>query len=370
MAFLEHFQSLAIAILCIGVYYQISISDEIPAKRVVVLGASGFQGQAFVEAFLEQQRTTPVILRVVSRNISKLSRFTWHNHSKVELFEGDVFQDDEALRQAFHAQQGLFLVTFSDFVGETERQQGRRIIKAAVDADIRHVAFSGGARTGQQTLDAKADIEDVLRQEPSWLSLSVWHSGFFYENLIMKGGQPRLICKQDHDGGYNVTLFAPYPSDFPVVMHAASDVGRGAVRHLRNVLKVTQRGDFSIRSSPVWTATAPSMRLLGDRITPVQYAEAVQAVAKEKRVAMNVRYETMPLDSLQARIGGKEGKVIRDMFAWVLGGGMSDYDQPENIQAARERYPFAMDLKTWLRASGFKLVLSICSARSSEPTAN
>jgi hypothetical protein len=378
---------------------------------VVVLGGSGYQGTALLAALVEQRPRLHMDILTVTRHENSSWAAHWRNQG-VTVLEGDVYASDTLLQTALRGADALFLVTFSDFANSSaELAQGLRIARAAQQADVHHVAFSGGVRTGLPLMDAKADIEVALRMIP-WETLSVWHTGFFYENLVRKGGQPRLRCELkpgDAARRYSpthsppaadssdalgsgepedppvlwVSLASPFPEDFPVVMHAASDVGRLSALHLTNALGRRQRQQLKPAppprgasptaqplSSPAvredrWAPHRPARRIVGEKLSMREFTATVNARALAHGLPLVASYTPLPLTALEqlvpgARGGGRWGDVVttaparcslyaarrtfagvtgqrlKDMFAWVLEGGLAAYDSEANVSASRQ----------------------------------
>lgn len=218
-----------------------------------------------------------------------------------------------ALRQALRGASGLFLVTFSDFARPgAEAQLGTAMVSAAAAARVPLLAFSSGMRTNQPFLDAKADVEAAARALPpgTFAAAHYLHTGFFYENLVVKGGQPRLQCSAASDvtmstatasststatsassgDGLHITFTSPFPEDTPVVMHAASDVGRSAARAL-------------------WAGAVPAgrdvVRLVGSKTTGRRYAETVQQLAQQRNWNVTTEYLAVPVAALRQAVPGK-----------------------------------------------------------------
>ena len=203
-----------------------------------------------------------------------------------------------ALTAAVQGASALFLVTFSDFerLG-AEALLGGLMARAALDAGVRHIALSGGMRTGQPALDAKADLEDALRALP-FAAAHYLHSGFFFENFVLKGGAPRLTCAAaEGESATHVTFQSPFPADWPIVMHAASDIGRVAMRRL-------------------WAGAAPGqgsdvVRLAGSRVTGAAFAEAVSVAARRQlQLDLRAEYAAIPVDKLRRALPGQTGRAL------------------------------------------------------------
>ncbi len=199
----------------------------------------------------------------------------------VEVTVGDM-HDDGAVERLLQGAWGCFLVTFSDFENDgAEVALGSHIADLAVAAGVRYMVFSSGVRTGVAFMDAKATIEEhVCRLRfPRALYL---RSGFFYENLSLKGDEPRIRCEQQPDGT-RVVFTSPMPPSIKVAMHAAGDVGLIAARWF---------------ADPASEPPGAAIRIVGDYISGDEFAATFTSVARARGVAMEGAYEAMPLDML------------------------------------------------------------------------
>lgn len=271
------------------------------------------------------------LTRDVTRAELSLSQYGFRGHPRLQLYPALALEsspavlavmqrdpllsreDARAVAAVASAVQGataLFLVTFSDFerLG-AEARVGMHMARAALDAGVQHIALSGGMRTGKVALDAKADLEDAIRTLP-FAAAHFVHTGFFYENLVLKGGAPRLTCKSGGSGGVALAFYSPFPEDWPVVMHAASDIGRTAVRRL-------------------WQGGAPVkggqdvVRLAGSKLTGEAYADAVARLGRRRGWHVDAGYSTVPASVLKKAlpgigkgcVGGLERSMITALYA-------------------------------------------------------
>lgn len=217
---------------------------------------------------------------------------------------GDFFGDPAFRRRALSDVDVLFLVTFSDWEHLQEAVVGKQIVHDAHQAGVKHLAFSGGMRTSEAILDFKADIEDEIRAH-TWSSLSVWHSGFFYENFVFKDGQQRFECslqpesKSDNKEQRKVLALkfqSPMPSSHIMVLHAASDVGYAAAAHILDVV----RGN----SLQMWSPEQPACRLVGQQLSGNKFALAVADVFWERHVTCDATYHSFDVRMIRDSVPG------------------------------------------------------------------
>lgn len=243
-----------------------------------------------------------------------------------------------ALQQALEGADALFLVTFSNFgQPQAEVDEAVAVAAAAGQTGLRLLVFSSGVRTHQPLFDAKADAEEAIRKlgaagHQSRMQLVFVHTGFFYENLILKGGQPRLRCHRPHGSeSLALTFQSPFPADFPVVMHAASDAGRYAGQVMFESLSGGSNSfGQEAQHQPI------VQRIVGQKLTAAEYVDTVSRVATEARGwNWTADYEAVPLDLLRKAAPGAQGEALSTMFQWVLEGGMAEYDADTQLVKAR-----------------------------------
>lgn len=151
------------------------------ADIYVVLGATGGQGGAVVDALLDSGHRVRAVVRA-----SSSGRAQRLQDRGVELAEADI-SDAAALATAMSSAAGVFAMTTPFEDGEeAELAQGRAIVAAATDAAVPHLVFSSVASADQHTgiphFETKAVTERVLTQ--SGVPYTIVGPTYFYDNLL------------------------------------------------------------------------------------------------------------------------------------------------------------------------------------------
>jgi uncharacterized protein YbjT (DUF2867 family) len=146
--------------------------------KVLVVGATGTQGGAVVNALLE----TEAAVRGLTRNATSDRARTLAERG-VDVVAGDLSNPStlgpvfEGIDAAFHPSFGADEVTYAEHV-----------VEAAREAGLAHLVVSTGGncddRPGVPHVDAKADVEELVRG--SGLRYTLLRPHTFYSNLAMQ----------------------------------------------------------------------------------------------------------------------------------------------------------------------------------------
>eukprot|EP00054_Salpingoeca_dolichothecata_P020259 m.127462 g.127462 ORF g.127462 m.127462 type:complete len:368 (+) comp23545_c0_seq3:148-1251(+) len=365
-----HAEVIAIAVF-IGILCSLNNANS---HILVIFGGTGAQGRTAIDTVLARTTNPHTwLIRTLTRNASSPQAQALAALG-IEVHEGS-YTDVTVLDRLFHSAYGVFAVTFTSFEEGQEVAHGRDIARAAFRAGVKHFIFSSGERTGLDILDSKANIEDFIRRETPFPYQLFLHSGFFFENLVFKSGQQRFSCEV-HDGELQVTFANPFPADFSVVMHSASDVGRLAALALLRPRRFTH---------------GSAIRVVGGRYTGEEFARSFSSTFQnhfsnsrahhkptlsftsdkhstltKKRLAshgieqVSAQYVAISLPNLRRMIPGKTGQVISDMYTWFLDQGNRTYDSPEAVALARSICPEALTLNQWWQKEGIDLLVGLC----------
>lgn len=154
------------------------MSDSSP---VVVIGATGGQGGAVVDALLEAGFGVRALVRdAVSSKAATLAG------RGVEIAVGDVVSGI-GLADAFTDASGVFAMTTPFESGvSAEIAQGRALIEAATSASVPYLVFSSVASadrgTGVPHFDSKFEVEQMLAATD--IRHTVVAPAYFYDNLL------------------------------------------------------------------------------------------------------------------------------------------------------------------------------------------
>lgn len=150
-------------------------------KSILVIGATGKQGNAVVKQLLEDGWKVRAFTR--NKNNDKLTSI---DNENLDIFEGDLSNED-SLKQAMEGQYGVYSVQpiIVDNV-EEELRQGKMIIHIAEQQGVDYMVYStaGGVnrdRTGPH-FEALAEIENELKA--STLNYTIIKPSFFMDNFL------------------------------------------------------------------------------------------------------------------------------------------------------------------------------------------
>lgn len=279
---------------------------------VAVIGATGQQGGAVVDALLDQGAATVRAL-VRDKASEKAQALAARG---VELVEGDLTRS-ETIDPLFAGADAAFAMTTPSPTEGTafEIATGKAIADAAKRTGLPHLVYSsvGGAEraTGIDHFDSKYEIEQYIAS--LGLHSTVVRPVFFMDN--MDGGRVTV-----EDG--TVVVRMPFPDEIPLQMVAARDIGRVAAAILA--------GGTAVEGE--------SVEIAGDELTGTQMAEAFGAAA-----GLPARYEALPVEIL----AGMGDAAV--MFEWFtrLPAYQADFD------ATRRLSPEVLDLAGWIAETGW-----------------
>jgi uncharacterized protein YbjT (DUF2867 family) len=271
---------------------------------ITVIGATGQQGVAVIDALLTQR----VEIRAVARNPNGDKARTLAARG-VEVVRADL-EDVDSVRAAFDGAAAAFAMTTHDGLDGTRREvaHGRVIAAAAAEAGLPFLVYSsvGGVDRGSGVphFESKHRIEEVLLQA---VPATFVRPTFFMETL-------RLMIRRD---GTRVAVAMPLPADVAVQMISVQDIGRVAAALL-------------LMADP---AVAP-VEIAGDELTGEQIAERIA-----HRLGSPTTYLQLPLNVLA------HDEDLKKMFGWLarLPAYQADFAR------TRELVPDPEDLSRWLR---------------------
>jgi uncharacterized protein YbjT (DUF2867 family) len=270
---------------------------------IAVLGATGQQGSATVDALLD--RGLPV--RAITRDVDSAAARALTKRD-VAVVAADL-ETPESIRVAFEGAAAAFAMTsFTAPRGaEGEMSHGRAILDAAQGAGLPFLVYSsvGGAErnTGIPHFESKRRIEEFLIGS---VPVNFIRPTFFMENL------PGVIA---YDGA-ELLVRMPMPGDVPLQMISVQDIGKAAAALLT-------------RREP---DTAP-VEIAGDEVTGERIAQLVA-----QRFGAAAIFVQVPLDVL----GSNDD--VKSMFRW--------FATPPSFRAdfarTRSLVPDVENLPRWL----------------------
>lgn len=228
---------------------------NLPAKTIAIMGATGLQGGAVLEAFhelkLNGNNEEQYFIRGITRD-STSPKAEKVKHLVDEIFQADA-DDEESMVKAFDGCYGAFIVTnyFEDFDTRHEIKTTKNIQVAAKKAGLKHVVLS--------TLDDTRKIIEKSDNKDSWKVLDE-EMGMYVPHFDGKGMAAEDFCKdvpttkllttmymesfinygmgpsrQTEDGPYGIT----FPmGDSKLSLVSLRDIGRCACAILRDPTKI------------------------------------------------------------------------------------------------------------------------------------
>jgi uncharacterized protein YbjT (DUF2867 family) len=270
---------------------------------ITVIGATGQQGRAVINALLKQR----IPIRAVTRNRNGDNARTLAER-EVEVVYGDL-EDVDSVRAAFDGAAAAFAMTTHDGLDGPKREvaQGRVIAAAAADAGLPFLVYSsvGGVERGSGVphFESKHRIEEVLLDT---VPVTFVRPTFFMETL-------RLMIRRHGD---RFIIAMPLAGDVGLQMISVRDIGRAAAALL-------------LMRDP---AVAP-LEIAGDELTGEQIAERIA-----HRLGSTTTYVQLPLDVLG------DDEDLKMMFGWLarLPAYQADFARTRELVGGVE------DLSQWL----------------------
>jgi uncharacterized protein YbjT (DUF2867 family) len=288
-----------------------SLPPEATTQLIAVIGATGKQGGAVVDALLDQGDRVRALVRDPASAAARALQ-----DRDVELVTGDLAAP-ASLDSLLRGVDGVFAMSTPVDVADVEVTSGIAIAEAAARTGVAHVVFSsvGGAdrSTGIAHFESKRRVEEHI--ESLGLHATFLRPVFFMENLAGFGVSVE---------GRVAVVRLPLPDGIPLQMIAVRDIGRAAAAILTG-------------GTPVEGA---AVEIGGDSLTGAQIAAAIGT-----HLGLPSRYEPIPLEAV-AGFGD-----TADMFRWFSETPAYQAD----FAATRALVPDVLDFPTWLSVSGFSV---------------
>lgn len=310
------------------------------SKKIIVLGATGAQGGALIEAILndEKKTFTPV---GITRDINSEKAKNLLNRG-VELRQADT-SDKESLIKAFQGGYGLFAVTFfwEHFSPEKEYNNAKNIAEAAAESGIEHIVWSTledtrnwlpidndimptlGGKYNVPHFDAKGEADKLF--EKSGVPTTYLLTSFFWENFIYFGMAPQ----RDEEGHLHLNL--PL-DDCKLPGISTIDIGKCT-------FGIFQGGNkfHNIR-----------IGISGEHLTGEEFAEAFSEKFGEK-----VTYNAIPFDVYRS-FGFPGADDLGNMFQFKCEF-QDDFCGVRSVSESKKLNPELMSFKSWLAENGDKI---------------
>lgn len=281
-------------------------------KTILVIGATGNQGDAVVNSLLDDGWGVKAFTRGRDKHKTQLLE-----EMGAQVVIGDL-NDRASVDKALKGVYGVFAVlAFHEEGIEGEKRQGKTLAEAAKNAGVEHFIYSsvGGSerRTGIPHFESKWEIEEHIRS--IGLPSTIFRPVFLMYNF----NAPQFNLRQSILDG---VLALPIRPDKPLQMLAPEDLGA----FVRIAFENPQ--DF----------LGKAIELAGDELTMPEAAEAFS-----RATGKHVRYEEMPIETVRSF---SEDMAL--MFRWF-----NDKGYQADIRALRAMHPALMTLQWWLCKTGW-----------------
>lgn len=246
-------------------------------RPVLVLGATGGQGGAVVDALLGRQAPVRALVRDPESAPARRLRTRG-----VEVVPG-LLDDRDSLTAAMRGTSSVFALTTPFESGpEAEIDQGRAILAAARFARTPHLVFSSVAGALQDSgvphFESKAVVEGELTAGD--VPYTILGPTYFFDNAL--GGEREL-----RDG----VLELPLSADRPLQQLHRADLGRFAA------VVLTSPEEF----------VGQRIELASEAPTPTQMSDALTAA-----LGRPVRHDEVPLDTIESADMHAMWEFLRD----------------------------------------------------------
>lgn len=232
-------------------------------RPMLVLGGTGGQGGAVVDALLARGATARALVRDPAKDSARRLQARG-----VEVVSGSL-DDRDSLTAAMRDVSGVFAVTTPFESGpDAEIGQGRAILAAGRAARVPHLVFSSVAGANQDSGVPHFESKEIIERELAAGDLphTILGPVYFLDNAL--GGE-----RQIRDG----ILTLPLPPDRPLQQLARPDLGRFAA---------------AVLLAPEAFA-GQRIELASDDPTPTRMASALGAA-----LGRTVRHEEVALDTI------------------------------------------------------------------------
>jgi uncharacterized protein YbjT (DUF2867 family) len=287
-------------------------SDKTSAgsRRIAVVGATGNQGGAVVQALLDANANVRALVRDPGKPAAQGLAARG-----VELTVGDLM-DTASLDSLLKGVDAVFAMTTPFTEGpERETETGIMIADAAARAGVPHLVYSsvGGAErdSGVPHFESKRRVEEHIE------SFGIHHT--FLRPVFFMDNFSRYSTSVE-DG--QIVVRMAMPGDVPLQMVAVRDLGKAAAAILL--------GGSAVEGG--------SVEIAGDELTGSQIAQAMGEYA-----GLPARYEALPLEAIASNADQAA------MFRWFAETPAYQAD----FGATRTLVPDVLDFRAWLAASGW-----------------
>ena len=166
-------------------------------RRLLITGATGKQGGAVISALLSRPPREPFHLIALTRNAKSKRAQALARNPNVSILEGDLNDCKAIFRQSASPFHGVFSVQLPIKV-KVEEQQGKDLVDAAAENDVRHFIYTSADRGGPHQSDmhgtpvehfrSKFNIENhlksVAQENKDKMAWTIIRPVAFMENMM------------------------------------------------------------------------------------------------------------------------------------------------------------------------------------------
>ncbi len=190
-------------------------------NTILVIGATGNQGEAVVQALLKSDFALRAFVRKLAPKQSHHPKIHKLKEQGIEIMEGDL-DDFDSLTHAMDGCYGVFsVINFQDGGVAKEEERGKRVADAAQKTGVEYFVYSsvGGAdrHSGVPHFESKWHVEQHIRKIA--LASSIIRPTTFMTNLMEMPAAMRFIALSMSRGSF---------AEKPLQMIAVRDIGKWA----------------------------------------------------------------------------------------------------------------------------------------------
>ncbi len=283
--------------------------------HVLVMGATGNQGRAVMEALLEKGHQVRALTRGSDAQAAEPLKAMG-----AEVVVGD-YDDQRSLEQAASGVDAIFAMTTPAEGVEVEVRQGKAVADAAKATAVAHLVYSSAANADRQTkiphFDSKYEVEQRLRElDVPW---TVVGPAFFMNNVLFPWNVSDLKAG---------LLRQALPPDRKLLQISPRDVGRFAA------LVIEQRDPFVGRRIDIGA----------DELSGREMAAALSRASGRQ-----IEYAEQPLEEVSSQFAD-----MAVMYNWLDRVGFS-----VDIEGLRREYPDVgwLTFEEWASAQDWSNIL-------------
>ncbi len=284
-------------------------------KIVLVIGATGKQGGAFVQALLKKNYMIKAFCRSASsEKVKKLKE------KNVEIIEGNFYNAKSIVNAARYTDAVFFMTTFTDGP-DKEVEQGIKIADSLKEADVEHIVFSSVASADNNTGIPHFESKYIVEKHIASLGVpyTIIAPVAFMENLLSPWSLPNLK---------NGKISNALPPDKKIHQIAVEDIGSFAAE----IISLGPEAYYK------------RFEIAGDSISWLNAADTLSRITGKQ-----IHYESFPVEALKTR-----GEEMYLMMKW-----QNKLGYNVDIKSLKEEFPQVEwhTFENWARKQDWKNLL-------------